>query len=100
MVTTNGSMPSRASAGGGLMTTSTPSPPRMFRSASVTRTAISMSASRCLSRPVISQSTQMMRSLIAREELEVTGTDYRAGRDAIRSAHRCLHSAAATVVPP
>lgn len=70
MFTTKGSMPVSDSAGG-LMTTSMPSP-RMFRSASVTRTAISTSASRCLSRPVISQSTQMMRSLMEREELEVT----------------------------
>src|SRR5699024_9612207 len=51
--------------------------PRMFRSASVTSTAISTRASRCLSSPVISQSTQMMRSLMARVELEVTGPQYR-----------------------
>src|SRR5690606_960382 len=67
MVRTKSSICSRADAGG-RTTTSTPSP-RTFRSPSVTRTAISTRASASLSRPVISQSTQMILSAAVREEV-------------------------------
>ena len=52
-----------SAASSGLITTSTPSP-RMLSSESVTRAATSIRASFSVSRPVISQSIQTMRSLV------------------------------------
>src|SRR5665648_95536 len=60
---TNGIICSSASAGG-VMTASTPSP-RTLSSESVTTAATSIRASLTMSRPVISQSTQTMRSFVA-----------------------------------
>ena len=64
MSRTNGSICSMAAAGG-LMTTSTPSP-SWLSSKSVTRAATSMRASSVKESPVISQSIQTIRSLVAR----------------------------------
>src|SRR5665647_3485372 len=71
---TNGIICSSASAGG-VMTASTPSP-RTLSSESVTTAATSIRASLTMSRPVISQSTQTMRSFVA--GVALTGVTVRA----------------------